>query len=272
MPSVKRGLALRPWHARLPRMLDNARSLGTGRPARLVPRHGRGSARGRGACRLAEPGRCARPATTSVRWAPCTCRHPGLARQGRRRLAARPRGRCTKAAPAACGAAPVPDRCSRCGCDGSPHRGAGSPHARRAARRRSPASTAAASRRPPRTSASIAGRSTGAPDADRRGARARRGPARPSPSLVAPDSCSTRCWRPSALAKKDVAHHQHRLLAPAGKPHAHAAGGAGVPSIPGAAGGAGRPGCGACCSAAPRPSTFSTFPKASCAFAASSAT
>ena len=35
-------------------------------------------------------------------------------------------------------------------------------------------------------------------------------------------------------------HHQHRLLAAAGKSHADAAGGAGVPALPGAAGGAGR--------------------------------
>ena len=35
------------------------------------------------------------------------------------------------------------------------------------------------------------------------------------------------------------AHHQHRLLAPARKPHADPAGGAGVPAVPRAAGGAG---------------------------------
>ena len=78
----------------------------------------------------------------------------------------------------------------------------------------------------------------GAPDADRRGPGAGRGPGgqavrRPRRTAARQDAGGD----PAVRAGR--AHHQHRLLAPARQPHAHPAGGAGVPAVPRAAGGAG---------------------------------
>ena len=149
-------------------------------------------------------------------------------------------------------------------------RGRAGRHAGRAARRRSAAFDGCGLEGHRQEPLLLPRRGAGAADADRRGARTRRGPAgqavrRPRRTAARQDAGR---HRPRRAGRP---HHQHRLLASAGKPHADPAGGAGLPPLPGAAGGAGRRPSWCCCWAARRPSTSSTSRRASCACAASGA-